>query len=168
MNRLWELDGAYMNTRYVAAKLFFVLASLCALVGAALFQRSVIGIGLTIKEDLNPLFLVMIPRLIPFAVSILSVCFGLVYFAFEKKFKRPVSVSLALVHLVSFLLAVLGHATLVHFWWRVLGEEHATNTPLPLWAGMLMIAAFAVCCLVFAVNIFWSMSRAPLVASNPR
>lgn len=157
-----------MNLRYVAAKLFFVLAVLCALVGAVLFRRGAIGSGLTGGDYLNPLFLVMLPKLIPFAASILSACFGLVYFGFEKKFKRPVNVPLALVHLVSYLLAILAHATLVRFWWRVLGEERATNTPLPLWAGMLTVTAFAVCFLVFGVNIFWSMSRTPLVTSNPR
>ena len=97
-------------------------------------RRGAIGSGLTGGDYLNLLFLVMIPKLVPFAASILSACFGLVYFGFEKKLKRPLNVPLALVHLVSYLLAISAHLTLARFWWRVLGEEHATNTPLPLCA----------------------------------
>jgi len=109
----------------------------------------------------------VIPRLIPFAASLLSAFFGLVYYAFEKKFKRSANIFLVLVHLISYLFAVLGHATLARFWWRVLGEEHA-NIPLPLSASMLMMAAVAICFLTFGANIFWSMSRTPLAASDPR
>jgi ABC-type multidrug transport system permease subunit len=57
-----------------------VLAGLLAAVGAILFRRNVIGRELTISDYLNPLFLVTIPRLIPFAASMLSIFFGLVYF----------------------------------------------------------------------------------------
>jgi hypothetical protein len=156
-----------MSSRYIAAKLFFVLSALCALVGIILFRRGAIGSGLTGEDYVNPLFWVMIPRLIPFAASILSACFGLAYLALEKKFKRPANIFLVLLHLTSLLLAILGQATLVGFWWRVLGDEHA-SIPLPLWASLLMIAASAMCLLTFGVNIFRTMSRAPLAVSNPR
>jgi hypothetical protein len=157
-----------MNSRYVAAKLFFALAALFALVGAALFRRGVIGSGLTRTDYLNPLFLVVIPRLIPFAASILSACFGLVYYGVEKKFKRPANMPLTLIHLVSFVLAILCHATLVRFWWTVLSEENPTNTPLPSSASLLMVAALTMSLLAFGVNIFRGISRTPLVTSNPR
>jgi hypothetical protein len=157
-----------MNLRYVAAKLFFLLAALCVVVGAFLFRRSAIGSGLTWEDDLNPLSLLLIPRLVPFAAAMLSAFFGLVYFGFEKKFNRSVDIPLALVHLVSFLLAILGYATLLRFWWRVLGEETATNNPLPLWAGLLEFTALAICCLAFVANVFRSIPRTPLVTSNPR
>jgi hypothetical protein len=157
-----------MNSRYVAAKLFFALAALFALVGAALFRRGVIGTGLTGPDYLIPLFLVVIPRLIPFAASILSACFGLVYYGVEKKFKRPANMPLTLIHLVSFVLAIICHATLARFWWTVLGEENPTNTPLPSSASLLMVAALTMSLLAFGVNIFWGMSRTPLVTSNPR
>jgi hypothetical protein len=157
-----------MNSRYVAAKLFFVLAALFALVGAALFRRGVIGSGLKETDYLNPLFLVVIPRLIPFAASILSACFGLVYYGVEKKFKRPANIPLTLIHLVSFVLAILSHATLVRFWWTVLGEENPTNTPLPSSASILMVTALTMTLLAFGVNIFWAMSSTPLVTSDPR
>ncbi len=156
-----------MNSRYVIPNLFFVLAAFCALVGTALFRRDVIGSGLTAEDYLNPLYWITIPRLIPFTASGLSVCFGLVYLGLEKKFKRPPNIALALVHLASYLIALLGHATLVRFWWRVLGEEHA-NIPLPLGAGILTGLGFTICFLAFGVNIFRSLSRAPLVTSKPR
>jgi hypothetical protein len=160
-----ESSRTFMNRRYIAAKLFFVLSALCAVVGIILFRRDAIGSGLTAKDYANPLFLLMIPRLIPFTASILSASFGLAYFGFEKKFKRPANIPLVWVHLTALLFAILGHATLVDFWWRVLGDEHA-NIPLPLWASLLMIVAFAICFVAFGVNIFWSMSRTPLDSNN--
>lgn len=156
-------DESYMNSRYVAAKLFFVLAVLCVVVGAFLFRRSAIGSGLTWQDDLNPLFLLSIPRLVPFAAAMLSAFFGLVYLGFEKKLNRSVDIPLAMVHVVSFLLAILGYAALLRFWWRVLGEGSATNNPLPLWAGLLEFAALAICFLAFVANVFRSIPRAPLV-----
>jgi hypothetical protein len=156
-----------MNSRYVAPKAFFALAAFCALVGTALLRRDANGSGLTAEDFLNPLFWVTIPRLIPFTASILSVCFGAVYLGLEKDFKRSPNTPLALVHLVSFVFAILGHAILVRFWWRVLGEEHA-NIPLPSWASLLAISASVICCFAFVANIFWSLSRAPLVTRNPR
>ena len=156
-----------MNSRYIAAKLFFALSALCAVAGIILFRRSPIGSGLTGEDYLNPLFFVLIPKLIPFAASILSACFGLVYFGLEKTFQRPANIFLVLLHLSSFVLAILGHATLVGFWWRVLGEEHA-NIPVPLWAGGLMMVAAALCVLTFGMNIFRTMSRSPLATGTPR
>ncbi len=155
-----------MNSRCVAAKLFFVLAAVFASAGAALFQGGVIGTGLTGPDYLNPVFLVTIPRLIPFAASILAACIGLIYYGVEKKFRRPANIPLTVIHLVSFVLAIVGHATLVRFWWTALNEENATNKPMPLSASLLMLAALTISLLAFAVNIFWSMSRTPLVTSN--
>jgi len=110
---------------------------------------------------------VMLPKLIPFAAAILSACFGLAYFGLERNFRRPPNIQLVLVHLVSYLLAILGHVTLVRFWWRVLGDEHA-NTPLPIWAGGLEVTAFVICCLAFATNVFNTFSTAAKVAVSPR
>jgi hypothetical protein len=161
-------DEAGMNPRYPAAKLFFVLAALFALVGAAVFRRGVIGTGLTGTDYLNPLFWITIPRLIPFGAFILSMFFGLVYYGVEKKFKRPANIPLTLIHLVSFVLAVLAHATLVRFWWTVLGQENTLGTAPPSWASLLTVAAVTVSLFAFGLNILWSMSGTPRVTSNPR
>jgi hypothetical protein len=112
-----------MNSRDVPAKLFFLLAPLCAVVGAVLFRRATIGTGLTWKDDLDPRFILFVPRLIPFAASILSACFGLVYYGLEKKFKRPGNIPLAMIHSVSFVLVILSHETVVRYWWGVLGDK---------------------------------------------
>jgi hypothetical protein len=162
-----------MNSRYLAAKLFFALAALCAIVGAVLFRRETIGTGLTWKNELNvlfikPLIMVSIPRLIPFAASILSACFGLVYLGVEKIFKRPANILLAMIHLVSFVIVILSHETVVRYWWGVLGDKNAPDTPFPISASILMAAAIAVCLLAFVVNIFWSMSRTPRITISPR
>jgi hypothetical protein len=157
-----------MNSRYVAPKLFFALAALCALAGIALFRREAVGDYLSLQSPvLDLLSLAMIPRLIPFAAAVLSACFGLVYFTLESNFRRRPKISLVLVQLVSYLLAVLGHVILVRFWWRVLGDEHAT-IPLPVWAGVLEFAGFVIFCLAFATNIFMSLAGPASITSNAR
>jgi len=165
---LLENDKARMNSRYVAAKLFFVSAAIFALVGAVLFRRDTIATGLAGTDYLNPLFLVMVPRLTPFAGSILSAFFGLVYYAAEKGFKRPLNMPLTVIHFVSFAVAILCHATLVRFWWTMMNEGSPTGAPIPLLTSFLMVVGLMVSLLAFGVNIVWSMSRAPLVAGNPR
>lgn len=155
-----------MNSRFLAAKMFFALAAILAIVGAARFHQSEIGSGLTAKDLLNPLFWVTIPRLVPFSASLLSVCVGLACFFIEKKFGRPLSVSIAVIQVVSYVLAVLGHATMVNFWWRALNEPQPSNTPMPMWASFLEFGGIATCCLAFALNILWSGSRARPVKAN--
>lgn len=158
---------ALMKSRYFAARIFLFLAVAFAVAGIALFNHSDIGAGLTGEDLLNPLYWVMIPRLIPFAAALLSACFGLAYFLIGKKFGRLPSVSLAVVQVVSYVLAVLGHATMVNFWWRALNEPQPSNTPVPMWASFLELGGTAICCLAFALNIFWSGSKARPVTTNP-
>jgi hypothetical protein len=157
-----------MNSRYLAAKAFFALAVFCALVGAVLSWRNTMNSGMTGGDYTNPLFWVVIPWLVPFPAAILSAFFGLVYFGMETTLGRPSNLPLALVHLVSYVLVILGHAMLLRFWWQVLGDGHATNPPLPLWSGVLVFVMSAVCCLAFGGNILWGISRRPIAASNPR
>jgi hypothetical protein len=138
-----------MDNRYIPAKLFFVLATVCVAIGAALFRPE-----WPLDMDLNPIVLIFTPRLIPFAVAIISAAFGLVFLAIERNFKWPVSVPLTLVQIAFFLGGVFGHTVLTRFWWRVLGEEHATNLQLPLWSVMLYLFAFTISVVVFFLNIF--------------
>jgi hypothetical protein len=162
-----DVCEAYVSARFVAAKIFFVLAALFVVVGAARFHHSAIGGGLAGEDLLNPLFWINIPRLIPFAAALLSACFGLAYFLIEKKFGRPLSVSLAAVQVVSYVLAVVGHAAMVNFWWRALNEPQPSNTRLPMWASLLELGGIATCCVAFALNVFWSGSKARRVRANP-
>lgn len=141
-----------MLNRYLPAKLFFGLAILSAIVGAAMFRR-----GLPAEFYLDPLFLLLLPRLMPFAVAILSACLGMIYYALERGLKRPLNSSLAIVHLASYMLMVFGYWIITHFWWRVLGEEQATNLRVPLWSVMLAIFAFGIGCLAFVLNLSLSM-----------
>lgn len=155
-----------LKSRCVASKLFFVLAAVCGLAGVAAFHLDVTPIGLTRDAIFDAVVLVMVPRFIPFAASMVSAGFGLFYFVFERNFKRPPNISLVLVHLVSCLLLILGHMTLVRFWWRVLGDERGTITvSLPVWAGGLEFIGLVACSCALAANIFASLSRA---AGSPR
>jgi hypothetical protein len=141
-----------MKKQNLSAKLFAGAAFLSALVGVILFPH-----GLPLDFYVNPLFLVMLPRLIPFAVAIVLAGFALLYFGFERKLKRPASVPLAVAQLILLLLGALGHGVIVRFWWRVLGEEQATGLPMPLWSVMLSMSAFTLSLVIFVVNIYWSM-----------
>jgi hypothetical protein len=145
-----------MSAKYISAKLFFVLALVCFVVGAALFRNDLPG-GIYS----NPVSTVLFPRLIPFPLAIISACLGLVYFVIEKSFRRNARVSLTLVQIAFLLVGVFGHIVIVRFWWRVLGEEHATNLPMPLWSVMLFNVSIVISFIVFFLNIFLS-KRAPM------
>lgn len=145
---------AYVNTRYIAAKLFFGMAFLFALVGIVLLKK-----GLPVEPLLAPLFFLMIPGLIPFSLAILSACFGVAYLGFERKARRPVSVPLAVAQLIFFLLGAYGHSVIVRFWWRVLGAEHATGLAMPTWSALLSASAFTLSLVLFIFNIVWSLRR---------
>jgi hypothetical protein len=90
--------------------------------------------------------MVLFPRLIPFPLGIISACFGLVYLVIEKSFRRHARVSLTLVQMTFLLVGVFGHIVIVRFWWRVLGEERATNLSMPLWSVMLFNVSITVSC----------------------
>jgi hypothetical protein len=146
-----------MTTRYLAAKLFFGLAIISACLGVVIFRR-----GLPTEFYFNPLFLLLLPRLMPFSVAILSACFGVIYFAFERNLKRQLSTPLTLVHLICYVLTVFGYSVITRFWWRVLGEEQATNLPMPLWSVLLAMTSIAIGCLAFVANLsssIWRPSR---------
>jgi hypothetical protein len=108
-----------MSAKYISAKLFFVLALACFVVGAALSHNDLPG-GIYS----NSLLMVLFPRLIPFPLAIISACVGLVYFVAEKSSRRNARVWLTLVQITFLLVGVFGHIVIVRFWWRVLGEEH--------------------------------------------
>jgi hypothetical protein len=144
-----------VNNRYIAAKIFFGMALLFALVGIVLLKQ-----GLPADPHFYPLFFLMIPGLIPFSVAILLACFGVAYFGFERLAKQPVSLPLAVAHLILFLLGMYGHSVVVRFWWRVLGTEHATRVPMPVWSALLSATAFTLSLVLFLLNITWSLQRA--------
>jgi hypothetical protein len=140
-----------MDIRYISAKLFLVLALICFVVGAALFRT---GSPPDIFIFSSPLAMVLFPRLIPFALGVVSACFGLVYFVIEKSFRRHARVSLTLVQMAFLLVGVFGHIVIVRFWWRVLGEDHATHLPVPLWSVMLFNVSITISVIVLLLNIF--------------
>ena len=139
----------------MSAKLFFGLALVSAVIGAALFRRD-----LPLDMYLFPLAVLNIPRLIPFGLGIISIGFGLAYLLMERGSKRRFSVPLTLVQIAFLLTGVFGQIILTRFWWRVLGEEQATNLPLPVWSAMLIVLGFPTSFLAFLANIFVG-SRSP-------
>ena len=145
-----------MATRYIPAKLFLALALVSFAVGAALFRRE-----LPLDMYLYPLGTLIFPRLIPLALGIISAAFGLIYLFVEKGYKRNLSISLTLVQIAFLLVGVFGHTIITRYWWRVLGDEQATNLPLPLWSVMLLLSGFSISAVAFLLNIFL-VNRAPL------
>jgi hypothetical protein len=145
-----------MDAKYISAKLFFVLALVCFVIGGALFRTDSSRAMFS-----SPLSTVLFPRLLPFSLGIVSACFGLVYFFIEKSFKRQARVSLTLAQITFLLLGVFGHIVILGFWWRVLGEEQAINLAMPLWSVMLFYISITVSLIVFLLNIFLS-KRMPI------
>jgi hypothetical protein len=145
-----------MNYRYIPAKLFLGLTLVCIAVGVALFRT-----GLPVDMYLNPLAMLLLPRLIPFALAIISVGFALIYLVTERNFNRRVSVPLTLVQITFLLLGVFGQSVITRFWWQVLGGKQTANAPIPLWSVILGAFAPAASVLVFLLNIF-SGKRIPL------
>jgi hypothetical protein len=154
-----------MTSRHFASRAFLALAALFVVVGAFSFSRGQIGTGLTGRDylHLNPLFLLMIPRLIPFAAAILAACFSLVYYAVESKGRRAPSPILTVIHVVTFVLTVVSHALLVNFWWTTLNGRDPMDARVPVSAGVLPVALI-VCFVVFGANVYTATSKT-LVAS---
>src|SRR5215469_4140367 len=122
-----------MNKKYLSAKLFFALAFVSVALGAFVFRS-----GLSSDMYLNPLFLLTLPRLLPFTLGIISACFGLCCLVIERNFGRRLSVSLTLVQIAFLMFAAICHLTTIRFWWRVLGEAHATGLKFPTWSAALL------------------------------
>jgi hypothetical protein len=151
-----------VNRRFLSAKLFFGLSLVSIVVAAALFKRD-----LPLEFYFSPLFLLLYPRLMPLGVALVSAIFGLIYFAVERRFNRTMSLPLTVAHMASFLLGVFGFVVVTRFWWRVLGQEHATGLAMPVWGALLYIAAFTVSLVAFFANILSRMRRLPERPSHP-
>jgi hypothetical protein len=140
---------AIVNSKYIPAKLFLGLTLLCFAVGVALFRP-----GLPVDFYLNPLTMLLLPRLIPFSLAIISAVFGLICLIIERNFNRRVSIPLILVQITLLLLAAFCQNVIVRFWWQVLGDQQTTNPPIPLWSVMLGASALVLSFVIFLLNIF--------------
>jgi hypothetical protein len=147
-----------VTSKHFASRAFLVLAAWFALVGAASFSRSTIGTGLTGADYFNLLFLLTIPKLIPFAAAILAACFSLVYYAVESKGRRAPSSILTVIHLVTFVLTVVSHAVLVNFWWTALNGNDPTHARVPM-SGALFPISLIICFVTFGANLYTSLSK---------
>jgi len=136
--------------RYLAAKLFFGLALISVVSGLVLRQP-----GYSLDMYLNPVFLIYLPRLMPFALAIISAVFGAVYLVVEKGLTRPVSVRLAVVHLGFLLLAAYGHLVVVRFWSHVLGDNPPANPQIPLWSVFMSWSALIISIAAFFLNLLF-------------
>lgn len=132
--------------RHISSELFIGLSLVSGAVGLALR-----GQGFGPETYLNPLALLMIPRLAPFALAALSAAFGVIYFVVEQRAGQPVSVTLTIVQMATLLLAAVGHVVLVRFW----SDALAGSTPrsMPLWSAVLFPLAFLASLTAFGFNI---------------
>jgi len=88
-------------TRYLPAKLFFVVSISSFIIGAAINRHGFPSFLLW-----HPLFWFVMPRLIPFAVCGLSAAFGAIYFESDRSYSRTPNLAFAVGHLMTFLVAV--------------------------------------------------------------
>lgn len=111
-----------MMIRYLPAKLFFASALVSFVVGVALNRNGVPGFLLWFPVS----WFVML-RLIPFAVSGVSSAFGMIYLGSERFFSRKPNMTLAIAHLITFLVVVWEHVASL----RELNLYLGDNAPNP-------------------------------------
>ncbi len=152
-----------MRSRYFAAYLFAAAAVVSLAVGFAIRMP-----GLPAHDYFNPLFLMFIPRLIPFAVAAVSALFALVYFGAAQWCGHAMNLPLTLVHFALFLAGVYGHARLNLYMSGALDQNGPPYPPLPVAAGVLSFLLFA-SILIFLLNValaFAGRKRDPLTAGD--
>lgn len=114
---------------------------------------------------LHPRLWLVVDGFVPVVVASVSAFFGFVYYILEFRLHRRLSVPLVLAHLILFLVAILGHALLVHFMERALGAGAPEQAQLEfhhaVGSAALEIPALFLSLLVFAANVFWRKSITP-------
>lgn len=145
-----------MNSQSLSAKLFFALAILSALTGFALIRP-----GLPLSFYFNPLIMLLVPRLLPFGLALISASFAFVYFVIENQWRRKPNLTLSIAQLVFLLLSVYGQLTVLRFWSFVLGNNvlPGPDLPLPLHQAVLAPLGLALAVLAFLANIVISRFR---------
>lgn len=126
---------------------------MCALVvGAVIFRP-----GLPLRDYLNPVLLLVLPRFIPFGVAAVSAVMALVYLCVALWRDRPLNVSLTLVHFGLFLAGIYGHVRLNLYMSRALDQSGGSYPPLPVAASLLSFLLFA-SILIFLLNVALTLS----------
>jgi hypothetical protein len=143
-----------MNTRFLAAKICFALATLLAIFGFIVNRTD-------IPKDpyLLPLLLLFLPRLLPFAVALLSAIFGLIYLGAEHSSRRRPNLALVIAQLAFFLAAMYGHLGMLRYSYRVLDEQPTPNLPVPAGSSLLFFLGLAVSIMILIFNLLKSTRR---------
>lgn len=144
-----------MRTRYRSAQLFFYLAIGSAILGAAIFRG-----GLPSSIYLYPVALLTSPRLVPFAIALISASIGAIYVGAEKDAGRKTSVAVATVQMAFLLLGAWGYVVLLRFWSSALSNEPGASHHIPVLASTVFVCGFGFSLLAFFINIFGKSTRA--------
>jgi len=142
-------------TRYLPAKLFFVVAILSFLLGAAINRHGVPGFLLW-----HPLFWLFALRSIPFAVCGLAAAFGAIYLESERRFLQPPNLPFAIGHLVTFLVAVWGHVATIRQLEMFLGDNPPDASSYSLHPFEVTGIAVIISLVLFFISLV-SGTRAP-------
>ena len=122
--------------RYLPAKLFSLVAILSFVIGAALnFDR------VPTFSFMDPLFWLFLPRTIPIAVGLIAASFALIYFEVEKRSHLAPSPVFAIAHLITFLLAVVGHVEGIREWTRYLDGDQLDSAGISVCPYELVVFA---------------------------
>ena len=130
--------------RYLPAKLFSLVALFSFVIGAVLNFDFAPTFTL-----LDPFFWLFLPRTIPIAVGLISASFALVYFEVEKRSHLAPSPVFAIGHLITFMLAVVGHVAAIQELTRYVDRERLDPASISLrpfelvaFAGITSIVLF--------------------------
>lgn len=138
-----------MSKGQISAKLFGGLAVASFAAGVALYKP-----GFPLFFYLNPVTLVMIPRLVPFSAGIMCATFGVIYWLVERNSYRPASVYLTIVQILLMLVAVFAFVKFSTVMLTLLNEENPSIQSFSPWSSVLFACASGASMAVFMFNIF--------------
>ncbi len=151
------------NPRMLWLRLFAALAALLLL--AATVQK--FATRPAIDVAFHDLYFVLTPAGLEICGAISSLLFGGVYFIADRVMRRPLDQSLAIIHFVAIVLAILLAAGAM----RTLAGAHAQiaesyrgRAMMALWLG---IASFFIGWTIFAINVAWAAMHHVSSARKP-
>ena len=151
-----------MRYRYVPALLFLSAAVVSAVIGVVRVPHN-----LPIDIYLNPFFWMFSLQLFPFAVAGLCAISGLIYLAFEKRWKRRVSLPLAIVQLLLTIVWALTWNAGLEWWSHALNASGPGHPVLPIRIFMGTYLALAGTLLSLLVNLGLSFVPRKKVQTGP-
>jgi hypothetical protein len=105
--------------------------------------------------------MLLVPRLLPFGLALISASFGFVYFVIENQWRRKTHLALSVAQLLFLLVWLCGHLTILRFWSFAPNNSQppGPDLPLPIYFVVLAELGLGLAVLAFLANIILSRPR---------